>query len=211
MPFWLSSVDTLTRRAHGGADAVDMFDEAAIYADADELPATTEAMGRAIIAGCRHKLLTLREASLRALRGGFTEHVDLGIQLAALSSVELMRTIRGNTELSVTDLVGCFDWPDSSPSLSAEAGFESVGSEVPRYLREILEEEDSAAALSGEQRLHILEWGSGPPRSSRCRVSSNVPSCSGCTRKEMTTTCRTCTRARMRSTYQHTAAAISCA
>ena len=54
-----------------------MFDETT--ANDTELPATAEALGGAIVAGCRHRLLGCREASLRAMRDGFTEHVDLRI------------------------------------------------------------------------------------------------------------------------------------
>ena len=60
-------------------------------ADALELEAEAAAFGVAIVAGCRYRLLTLRERSLRALRDGFTEHIDLSVQLGAFSSAELMR------------------------------------------------------------------------------------------------------------------------
>ena len=128
----------------------DMFDP---NAKDDELPATAEAIGAAIIAGCRHRLLSSRQESLEALRKGFTEHVDLHYQLAALSSTELLRMMRGNTELSVDDLLGCFDW-----STASTAEFEAIGSDVPAFLREIIEETSAATVLESEQRLHLLEW-----------------------------------------------------
>ena len=139
---------------------LDMFDEDAICRDDEYLPATEEAVGSAIIAGCRSRLLTKRERSLQALRAGFTEHgdTDLRIHLGIFSSDELVRMLRGNTELSAADLSGCFEWPDQAASAAEAAGFETVGSEVPRFLREIIEDEQPETALSSEVRLHILEW-----------------------------------------------------
>ena len=139
---------------------LDMFDEDAVCDDDEYLPATEEAIGAAIIAGCRSRLLTKRERSLQALRAGFAEHgdTDLRIHLGIFSSEELVRMLRGNTELSAADLSGCFEWPDQAASAAAAAGFESIGSEVPRYLREIIEDEQPETALSSEVRLHILEW-----------------------------------------------------
>ena len=40
----------------------------------------------------------------------------------------------------------------------AEAGFAEVGSDVPRYLRELVEDESPETGLSSETRLHLLEW-----------------------------------------------------
>ena len=59
--------------------------------------------------------------------------------------------LRGRTELSAGDLSGCFDWA------AAAKEFEDCP-EVPRNLREIIEDESPETALSSEQRLHILEW-----------------------------------------------------
>ena len=125
----------------------------------EEIPATVEALGKAIIAGCRWRLLTSRERSLCALRDGFVEHVDLRVQLGALSSAELMRMLRGNTDLSSEDLLDCFQWPDlrAPEHVERQAGFAAANSEVPRYLREIILDE-SEAGLSAEQRLHLLQW-----------------------------------------------------
>ena len=125
---------------------------------ADELPAAVE---RAVLAGCRHKLLKTRERSLLALRAGFTESVDLRIQLGALSSSELLRMLRGNTELSSDELLGCFAWPDSqgaSAATVAEAGFAAVDSDAPRFLREIIEDPSAETGLGSTERLHLLEW-----------------------------------------------------
>ena len=98
---------------------------------------------------------------MRALRNGFIEIVDLSLQLGALRSVELMRMMRGNTDLSASDLLSCFEWPDGSHSSSDtedQAGFAAIGSDVPRFLREIILEESPELALTCEQRLHLLEW-----------------------------------------------------
>jgi hypothetical protein len=131
---------------------LDLFDD---WLGAEELAPTSEAFGHAIIAGCRRRLLTDREASLRALRDGFAEQgdVDLTLQLGALSSAELMRMLRGNTDLSRSDLLGCFRW--LGPGVQS---FAAVGPDVPRYLREIILDESPATSLSGEQRLLLLEW-----------------------------------------------------
>lgn len=143
---------------HAGL-TLDMFDDSVDSTKAEvEIPATTEELGLAIIAGCRQRLLGAREDSLRALRAGFVEHVDLRVQLGAFSSTELMHMLRGNTHLSVTDLLGCFQWPDScAPEIVQQAGFAAVGSDVPQYLREIILDE-SAGGLDAQQRLHLLEW-----------------------------------------------------
>ena len=87
--------------------SLDLFDPNS--GDVSEVAATPEAFGRAIIAGCRHRLLSCRERSLAALRDGFTEHIDLRIQLGALSSAELVLMLRGKTELSRKDLLECFE------------------------------------------------------------------------------------------------------
>jgi hypothetical protein len=131
---------------------LDLFDD---QLDGEELAPTREAFEQAIIAGCRRRLLTDREASLRALRDGFVEQhdVDLTVQLGALSSTELVRMLRGNTDLSCDDLLECFRW--SGPGMQS---FAAVGSDVPRYLREIILDESPSTALSSEQRLHLLEW-----------------------------------------------------
>jgi hypothetical protein len=134
-----------------------MFDDSIDGAAAErDLPATAEALGKAIVAGCRRRLLTSREISLRALRTGFIQHVDLHLQLRALSSEELMRMLRGNTDLSSTDLLECFQWPDTE-DMKDQAGFAGVGSDVPKYLREIIQD-NTTGGLNAKQRLHLLEW-----------------------------------------------------
>ena len=89
---------------------LEIFDET--VDDDNELPATAEAFGTAIVAGCRHRLLSCREASPRAMRDGFTEHADLRIQLDALSSADMQLLLCGNTRMSAADLLGCFRMPD---------------------------------------------------------------------------------------------------
>ena len=68
----------------------------------------------AVLAGCRHRLLGCREASLGALREGFTQHHDLQLQLAPLSHAELCQMCQGRPSLSTTELLGCFDWSQTS-------------------------------------------------------------------------------------------------
>jgi hypothetical protein len=118
---------------------LDLFDP---EAEDEELPADPEAIGRAIVAGCRHKLLTCRRAGLEALRQGFADQAlhgfDLTMQLGALSSEELLLLMRGKTEMSSEDLLDCFDWPPPDSVRAAQAGFASIGSEVPRFFREVL-------------------------------------------------------------------------
>ena len=101
-------------------------------------------------------------ASLEALRKGFAEHaltgIDLTVQLGALSSPELLLMLRGKTEISSIDLLGCFEWPSPDSIAAAQAGFEAVGSEAPHYLREIILDESPDGALTAEQRLNLLEW-----------------------------------------------------
>ena len=133
---------------------VSMFDP---EAGDDELPAERGALSRAVIAGCRHKLLLSREASLRAMRAGFIEHLDFSVQLAAFSSAELMRMLRGKTDISTIDLLSCFEWPDSLVS-ETQADFAAVGSSVAQYFREIVLDDSAETGLGSEQRLHLLEW-----------------------------------------------------
>lgn len=58
--------------------------------------------------------------------------------------------LRGNTNLSSAELAACF--------VVVGAGFAEAGSEVPRYVRELLLDEDEGTGLSTVQRLHLLEW-----------------------------------------------------
>ena len=134
---------------------LDFFDPGA--AD-EEVPPESAAMERAVLAGCRHKLLVSREASLRALRDGFTEIVDLREQLGALSASELLLMLRGNTELSCEELLACFAWPDASAGAAAKAGFAAAGSDAPRYLREIILDESPETGLGSLGRMRLLEW-----------------------------------------------------
>ena len=77
---YVGSTKDVSRKQVSGL-TLQQFDEA--LGDAD-VPVTADAFAVAIIAGCRHRLLTARESSLRALREGFVEHVDLRLQLGAL-------------------------------------------------------------------------------------------------------------------------------
>ena len=69
-----------------------------------------------------------------------------------------MLMLRGNTNLSINDLLDCFAWPDASEVAAAEAGFAEIGSMVPVYLRRVIEDTAPDTALTSEQRLELLEW-----------------------------------------------------
>ena len=137
---------------------LDLFDP-----DADDEPVTTDpaSFGKAIIAGCRHRLLTTRSASLHALRQGFAGNwqMDMTVQLGAMSSAELLLMLRGKTELSPGELLECFEWPRAHSLLEdGEMGFEAVGSDAPLYLREVILDESADTGLTAQQRLQLLEW-----------------------------------------------------
>ena len=61
--------------------------------------------------------------------------------------------LRGNTDLTCTDLLDCFDW--------SGAEFAAIESDVPQFLREMILDDSSNTRLSSEQRLHLLEWCTG--------------------------------------------------
>ena len=80
-----------------------------------EAPLTLDNVGATVLAGCRHKLLESRRASLGALRRGFMfKDIDLSLQMAALSSRHLLLLVRGRVALSAADLLDCFDWDDAA-------------------------------------------------------------------------------------------------
>ena len=83
---------------------------------------------------------------------------DLTMQLGALSSEELLLLMRGKTEMSSEDLLDCFEWPPPDSARAAQAGFASIGSEVPRFFREVLLDASDETALCAEQRLALFEW-----------------------------------------------------
>ena len=55
----------------------------------DETPLTPDIAASVITRACRHRLVGERRGALLALRRGFTEAVDLQLQLAPLSRAEL--------------------------------------------------------------------------------------------------------------------------
>ena len=119
----------------------------------DSLPdeaVTAANLSRAIVAGCRRRLLVDRSPALHALRKGFTQFVDLSLQLAALSCDDMLRMMQGKVHISSTDLIDCFSWPDASAEAAAEADFPS-GSRVHEYLRALLLDE-AAIDVSAARR-----------------------------------------------------------
>ena len=113
-----------------------------------EEPLVQTNVARAVIAGCRRKLLVDRHASLAALHTGFTlgGKLDLGLQLAQHSNADLSLLLQGNADLSAEDLLQCFDWSEEPPCSPA------VG-----YLRELI----STAALDKRLRLLLLRFCTG--------------------------------------------------
>ena len=121
---------------------LDCFDDSL---PAEPLAATN--VGRAVVAGCRRKLLVDRHAALVALREGFTleGRLDLGVQLAQHSNTDLSLLLQGKPTLSAQDLLDCFDWSD--PCCAAVT-----------YLRELLQD---AGAFDATRRQLLLRWCTG--------------------------------------------------
>lgn len=115
-----------------------------------QLAATASEFERAVLAGCRHRLLESRRASLEEMRLGFVEHVDLSIQLAAFTPSQRARLLRGKVEVGPKELIACFDLP---PSLRFAYAPKGVLSSAPRFLKEAIEGE-----LTANERLDLLEW-----------------------------------------------------
>jgi hypothetical protein len=121
------------------------------------VPADSASFGRAIIAGCRRRLLTDRAVSLHALREGFTETIDLSIQLGAFATAELLLMLRGRACISCSELLECFEGaPALSSALSSasHATDAADGFDAPRYLLELIAE----GVLDAKERLDLLEW-----------------------------------------------------
>ena len=143
------SLDNFVQRGEGDDELPD-----------EELPTTAESFEYAIIAGCRQRLYTCREEALKSLRSGFTsvDQVDFTVQLGAFTSEQLAFMMRGKLELSQQDLIDCFQLPDAPSREAEDAGFDEVGSQVPKFFRAILEDSSPTTGLNGTQRLEILEW-----------------------------------------------------
>ena len=75
-------------------------------------PLSSRNVRAAVLAGCRRRLLGCRAASLGALREGFTQQLDLQLQLALLSHAQLRQMCQGRPSLSLAELLDCFDWSD---------------------------------------------------------------------------------------------------
>ena len=93
-----------------------------------------------------HRLLTKRDAALKALRNGFRYGVEFGPQLAQHSNSDLALLLQGRTTLNVQDILSCFDWSDMEhfpPS---------------KFLYELLQDAD---VFDEEGRLTLLRWCTG--------------------------------------------------
>ena len=100
------------------------------------------------MAGCRHRLLNVRRASLDAIRDGFKEHMKVfRFQLGAFTTAELLYILRGKFSMSSTELLDCFLFPDDAAAL---------GSDSPYFLRELLADEGPNTGLTETQRLDLL-------------------------------------------------------
>ena len=125
---------------------LDSFDD-----ELGEGEVTAANLPRAVVAGCRRRLLVGREAALRSLRAGFTEYVDLTLQLAALSCDDMLRMVQGRLTISPDELVSCVTWPDASAQAAADARF-PAGSRVHEYLRALLLDLDETRCF------RFLQW-----------------------------------------------------
>ena len=78
-------------------------------------------MSRAVVAGCRRKLLTDRRASLDALREGFTlgGKLDLGLQLAQHRNADLALLLQGKATISTQETLDCFEWGEPPAECAA--------------------------------------------------------------------------------------------
>jgi len=127
-----------------------------------DAPVTAENVVAVIIAGCKYKLWTSREAQLLALRRGFSTHaalmkdpIDLASHLAMFDTPDLMLLVEGRTEpVSKVELLErCITWPMCLAD-DLEAGFPR-GSTTCQLLRSLLEDEDE---FTPERRVAFLEW-----------------------------------------------------
>ena len=100
------------------------------------------------------------EASLQAIRRGFTEHVDLRLQLGALSSAELRLMLRGNTRLGAAALLGCFQMPDDSAAAREKGAAIGLSPSPPRR----------TAAELGRGRCRSQQSAARPTRRLCCNV-----------------------------------------
>ena len=124
----------------------DSFDDAL-----ESEPIVRTNLARAIVAGCRRRLLTDHRAALEALAEGFTfgGRVDLRLQLAQHRIDDLQLLLQGKASLSAQDVLDCFDWsePHSSPAVA--------------HLRELLSRGTDEGGLDESQRFLLLRWCTG--------------------------------------------------
>jgi hypothetical protein len=115
------------------------------------VPLTPTNVARAVVAGCRRKLLVDRHEALVALRDGFTLNgkLDFGLQLAQHRNADLALLLQGKAVVSAEELLGCFDWSDPPPPCAAAVD----------YLRTAISEDD--AHLDVPRRLLLLRFCTG--------------------------------------------------
>ena len=148
----------------------------------EDVPVDATNLDAAVLAGCRHRLLTVRKGSLQALREGFTQLLDLSVQLAPLSAEQLALLVRGRVSFSASELVECFEWPqlteaeaEAEKKAEEEAKVQGKPGATPKakraaregaaafvhagsLLREVLSD---AEAITEAQRLVLLQWATG--------------------------------------------------
>ena len=120
----------------------------------DSLPAeplTRANVARAVVAGCRRKLLDDRSSALAALRGGFTlgGKVDLSLQLAQHANADLVLLLQGNAVISASDLLDCFDWSNPPDACATSV----------RHLHGVIRADD--AQFDMERRCLLLRFCTG--------------------------------------------------
>lgn len=116
---------------------------------------TSATLERAVVAGCRHRLLDVRREACDALRRGFMRCEDLTVQLAAFELGELLSFAQGQADLNADELLSCFALPSSSQEEAIAAGFDEAGARVADDFEELLRD---GLLLDGAQRIALLRW-----------------------------------------------------
>ena len=143
---WSTLLQTTDRNLEASFLTMDDFDDAL----PDEPLARTN-VTRAVVAGCRRKLLSDRSVALAALRRGFTMggKLDLGLQLAQHRNADLALLLQGRATISSAEMLDCFDWTE--PPAGCAAAVE--------HLRTAIEEGDTHLDAPG--RLLLLRFCTG--------------------------------------------------
>ena len=127
----------------------------------DKLPddeVTTSNITRAVVAGCKERLLYKREAALKALCSGFTYRgkldLDLQWQLAQHRNADLVLLLQGRAVLNVQDMVEVFDWKKAGDDWKTS----DDSRDAVDFLRELLTDE---VEFDDARRLLLLRWCTG--------------------------------------------------